>query len=432
MARISIVGLGRVGLATGVAFATFGHDVVCYEIDPAKVKAISGGRQPYREKSLGEELRKAIKKGNFSATGNAGDALVGSAFYFICVGTPPLNDGSMDTSFITDASKVVGRAIKGRKDFPVVAVKSTVVPGTTEKLLTPMLMKESGLSAGAFGLCMNPEFLREGTALEDTLKPDRIVIGSGEKKPGDMLEKLYSEFDCVTWRCDIKTAEMVKYASNSFLATKVTFANEIANICDSFGLDSDRVLEGMALDSRINPKFLVPGAGFGGPCLPKDMKAVVSASKSHGYEPTLLKAVLEFNERQAVRVVNLLEEALGSLGGKHVALLGLAFKADTDDVRDSRALPIIHELLRRGAIVVAHDPAASVAEVGANLAVRQVSSARDALRGADGCIIQTSWREYGELGREDFAVMKKPVIVDGRRTLNRDKLPKGVIYRRIG
>jgi len=432
MARISIVGLGRVGLATGVAFAKLGHEVACYEVDASKVDAVRGGRSPYREKILGEELRKVLKKGNFRATDNAGDALVGSECYFICVGTPPLDDGSMDTRFMTDASKGVGRAIKGRKDFPVITVKSTVVPGTTEKLVAPMLAKESGLSHDAFGLCMNPEFLREGTALEDTLKPDRIIIGSNEKRPGDVLEQVYSRFESVKWRCDIKTAEMVKYATNSFLATKVTFANEIANVCASFGLDSDKVLEGIGLDSRINPKFLVPGAGFGGPCLPKDMKAIISASKSLGYKPLLLEAVLEFNERQAARVVDMLERELSSLDGKRIALLGLAFKAETDDVRDSRALPIIHELLRRGATIVAHDPAATIAAFGTDLAVKQVSGIRDALENVDGCIIQTSWREYKELDKEDFAMMKHQIIVDGRRTLDGKKLPKGVIYRRIG
>ena len=377
-------------------------------------------------------MKKAVKKGDFTATDDARQALVRSAFYFICVGTPPLEDGSMDTSFLADASRTLGKAIRGRKDFPIVAVKSTVLPGTTEKFILPAIVEASGLGSGDFGICMNPEFLREGTALEDTLKPDRIVIGSNEKRAGDKLDKLYSSLDSVRWRCDIKTAEMVKYASNSFLATKVTFANEIANICSLYGIDSDKVLEGMGLDSRINPKFLVPGAGFGGPCLPKDLKAMISASRGAGYEPTLLRTVLELNDSQAVRVVDMLEDELKELRGKRIAVLGLAFKADTDDSRDSRAIPIIRELLERGSHVVVHDPAASPSGLGGNMVVRGASTAREALRGADGCIIQTAWREYKGLGKDDFAAMKSPVIVDGRRTLNPKRLPKSVVYRRIG
>ena len=432
MPEVSVVGLGRVGLATGVAFAKFGHEVACYDIDPAKAKAISAGKHLYHEKRLGNELRKVLRKGNFTATDNAGEALVGSSFYFICTGTPPLVDGSMDTKYVAEAAKLVGMAIKGRKNFPVVVVKSTVIPGTTEEIVAPALMRQSRLGPESFGLCMNPEFLREGTAIEDTLKPDRIVIGSNDNRSGDVLENLHTDFDCVKWRCDIKTAEMVKYASNAFLATKVTFANEIANICGVFGLDADRVLEGMALDSRIGQKFLVPGVGFGGPCLSKDIRAVMSASSSKGYEPNLLKAVMDFNERQAVRAVKILEDEIGDLSGSRIALLGLAFKADTDDVRDSTAIPIIQELLKHGATVIVHDPAASVSRIGEEMAAKQVSTIREALKGSDGCIIQASWREYKELGKDDFSVMKKPIVVDGRRTLDRRSLPKGIIYRRIG
>ena len=432
MARISILGLGRVGLATGVGFAVNGHDVVCYDIDPMKVRTISAGKQPYRERGLIEAFKKTARSGNLTATSDHDYCLNGSKFYFICVGTPSTKDGSMDASYIREASATLGRAIRGRKDYPIIAVKSTVVPGTTNKVVLPIIRRTSRLSADSFGISMNPEFLREGTAFEDTMRPDRIVIGCDGNRAGDQLQRLYTDFHSVKWRCDIMTADMVKYASNSFLATKVTFANEIANMCSRLGLDSDRVLEGMALDSRIGPKFLVPGAGFGGPCLPKDLKAVISASRKSGYDPRLLREVLVFNDLQAVRIVDILQEEIGPLKGKRVAVLGLAFKPETDDARDSRAIPIIDTLLKRRAAVVVHDPHVSISGLGVNLPVREAETARDALRNSDGCILQTAWKEYGQLKEDDFGVMRKAVVVDGRRTLNRSRLPRNITYRRVG
>lgn len=432
MARVAIVGLGRVGFATGVALATMGHDVVGYDCDPARVKAMRSGKQPFHEKGLSEVFRKVTEAGRFEVVGDPEKVLSEANFIYICVGTPPRTDGSMDASYLRNASRTIGKAITGRKDFPVVVVKSTVLPGSTEGIVLPTVAEESSLPPDAFGLCVNPEFLREGTMVEDSLRPDRIVIGSNDRRPGDVLQKMYSSFKCTKWRCDLRTAEMVKYATNAFLATKITFANEIANICGALGLDSDKVLEGMALDPRINPKFLVPGVGFGGSCLPKDVKAVVSASKQRGYEPNLLVRVLDFNNRQALLAVEMLQKVVGELAGKRVAVLGLAFKPDTDDVRESRAIPIIEELIRRGAKVTVHDPAASLSQFGLNLPVRVAKTAKEALRDADGCIIQTQWEEYGKLGSSDFAVMRNAIVIDGRRTLDPASVPKGVIYRRIG
>lgn len=432
MARIAIVGIGRVGLATGVALATKGHDVVGYDCDAARVKEIKSGIQPYYERGLTEAFKRVTKSGKLSIVGEPEKALDGAKYIFICVGTPPMTDGSMDPSYLRNASRLIGKAIGGRKDFPVIVVKSTVVPGSTEDIVIPAIEEASGLPPTAFGLCVNPEFLREGTMMEDSLKPDRIVIGSRDKRSGDLLQKAYSGFKCRKWRCDLRTAEMVKHATNAFLATKITYANEIANVCGALGLNSDKVLEGMALDPRIGPRFLVPGVGFGGSCLPKDMRAVVSASKQRGYEPRLLASVLEFNSRQAVLAVDMLQKEVGELGRKRIAVLGLAFKPDTDDVRESRAIPIIEELIRRGAEVVVHDPAASLSQFGLNLPVKVARTAKEALRDADGCIIQTQWSEYGKLGGSDFAGMRKALVIDGRRTLKSGKMPKGVIYRRIG
>ncbi len=432
MTRIAVFGLGRVGLTTSVAFASLGHEVVGYDIDSTKVAMIAEGKQPFHEARLSELLKKVIKSGKFTATDKIGKSIRNSNFYVICVGTPSAPDGSMDTTQLIGASRTIGDALKGRKDFPIVVVKSTVLPGTTDGLLAPTIKKTSGLDSSSFGLCMNPEFLREGTGIEDTLNPDRIVIGSNTTKTGDLLEDFYRDFDCVKWRCNIITAEMVKYATNAFLATKVTFANEIANMCDVFGIDSDKVLEGVGLDSRINPKFFVPGVGFGGSCLPKDVKAAISESRGRGYDPRLLQSVLEFNERQALKTVDILEKEVGKIEGKRIAVLGIAFKAGTDDVRESRALLIIHELQRRGAIVTVHDPVAKLEGLRFETNVEVATTAKQALKGSSGCIIQASWDEYKKLGKTEFSTMKKAVVIDGRRTLKWDGLPKEIIYRRIG
>ena len=432
MTKVTIIGVGRVGLATGVAFATLGHDVICYDIDSDRVKSIQKGKQPFHESGLSEALEKVLDTGKFTATDNSKKALTQSKFFFICVGTPALPDGSMDSNFLGQASSTIGRELRNRNDYPIVVVKSTVLPGTTENIIIPSIMKESKFLKDSFGICVNPEFLREGFALYDSMKPDRIVIGSNDDRTGNLLEEFYADFECKKWRCDLRTAEMVKYATNSFLATKVSFANEIANICEIFSINSDKVLEGMALDSRINPKYLIPGVGFGGSCLLKDVKAIVSAVKSQGYDSLLLDTVLNFNERQALRAVDLLLKQFDSLKGKHITVLGLSFKPETDDIRDSRAIPIIQELLKHKAIVTVHDPVASVTEITEILPVKTASSIKDALEKADGCIIQTSWQEYKTLTKSDFSVMKKVVVIDGRRTLSPHNLPEGAIYKRIG
>ncbi len=432
MTRITVFGLGRVGLTTSVAFASLGHEVVGYDINPEKVAMIAEGKQPFHEVQLPELLKKVIKSGKFTVTDKIGRSIQSSNFYVICVGTPSAPDGSMDTTQLIRASRLIGGAFKGRRDFPIVVVKSTVLPGTTDGMLAPTIKKTSGLNSASFGLCMNPEFLREGTGIEDTLKPDRIIVGSNVTKTGDLLEEFYRDFDCVKWRCNIITAEMVKYATNAFLATKVSFANEIANMCDVFSIDSDKVLEGVGLDSRINPRFFVPGVGFGGSCLPKDVRAAISESKKRGYDPRLLQSVLEFNERQALRVVDILEEEVGKIEGKRVAVLGIAFKSGTDDVRESRALPIVRELQRRGATVAVHDPIAKPEGMVFGADVEVAPTAKQALKGSSGCIIQASWDEYKKLGKTEFLTMKKAVVIDGRRTLKWDDFPKEIIYRRIG
>lgn len=428
---IAVLGTGYVGLVTALAFATNGSRVVCVDIDLAKVDAVRRGRAAFFEMGVHEALQREIKAGRLSASSDGPSVVRDAAFSFLCVGTPAMADGSMDDAQILAAAKVVGEGLRGRKAPHTVVVKSTVLPGTTEAIILPAIQSALGKD-GKFGLCVNPEFLREGTALEDALKPDRIVIGERDAASGEALAALYKPFGAPILRCDLRTAEMIKYATNAFLATKISFANELANLCDLFGVDWDEVVKGLGLDPRINPRFMVPGAGFGGSCFPKDVAALAAAGKREGYSPRLLSAVLELNERQPLRIVEILEEELGEIDGKRIAVLGLAFKPGTDDARESRAIPIVRELRRRGAVVIAFDPIAGPNFAQAMPEVPLATSASKALNGADACVFQADWPEFRKLRTKDFGGMANRLIVDGRRTLNPKALGKGVTYRRIG
>ncbi len=428
---VAVIGTGYVGLVTAIAFAKQGLRVVCVDIDAAKVDSVNRGKATFYEEGVDHALRVAVKEGLLTATLDGEAAVRGANFSFLCVGTPPRKDGSMDDRFLREASKVIGKGLRRRGGDHVVVVKSTVLPGTTESIIAPEVRKAAGKSA-SFGVCVNPEFLREGSALKDALHPDRIVIGEGDREGGDALEVLYAGHACPKLRCDLRTAEMIKYATNAFLATKVSFANELANLSDLSGVDWDAVVEGLGLDPRINPRFMVPGVGFGGSCFPKDVAALIAAGKRQGYDSIVLSAVLELNERQPIRAVEILEEELGDLAGKRIALLGLAFKAGTDDVRESRAVPIARELAKRGATVVGYDAVAGSNFARAMPGVALAKTVREALRRAHGCIIQSDWPEFRALTGDDFAGMEKRVVVDGRRTLDRRALGDRVVYHRIG
>jgi UDPglucose 6-dehydrogenase len=343
---------------------------------------------------------------------------------FLSVGTPSRRDGSIDLSSLKKASRAVGRGMRSAEGYHAVAVKSTVVPGTTESIVRPALEKSSGKRAGReFGLAMNPEFLREGSAVEDAVHPDRIVIGGIDEKSIETLEAVYASFDCPRMRTDLRTAEMVKYATNAFLAMKVSFANELANLCDAFGgLNVDKVVEGMSLDPRINPRFLKAGLGFGGSCFPKDVRAILAAGQARGYTPRLLKATLAVNERQPLRAIELAEKAVGSLRGKRVAILGLSFKGGSDDIRESRAIPLARALLQKGASVIGYDPMANKAF---RRTVPKVEIAKDlasALAHADVCIVHNDWPQWRDLTAADFAKTNWRAVIDGRRILDRQAL----------
>jgi UDPglucose 6-dehydrogenase len=412
--KISVVGGGYVGLVSSVCFAQLGHSVSLVEIDEGKVEAINSGRPTIFEKGLEEML--AAHAGRSLLATTSYDPIAGSEITIICVGTPPRPDGGADLSMIASASRSIGEALQKGSGYHIVAVKSTVPPGTTEGLVMAILLESSGRSSREMGFVMNPEFLREGLAVQDFMNPDRIVIGSLDKKAGDAFEPLYRGLDAPIIRTGLTAAEMIKYASNAFLATKISFSNEIGNISKRLGIDVYEVMRGVGLDHRISPHFLNAGAGFGGSCFPKDVSALIHLAEEMGEDPALLKSVVEINEQQPLRIVELLRGRVGDLRGKRVAVLGLAFKNDTDDARESRAIPVILELKRRGASVGAYDPKANLSMSKIIPDIQYCSSAAEAVADADACLVMTEWPEFGLLD-EEFDLMRSKVIIEGRRIL---------------
>ncbi len=416
---VCIVGTGYVGLSTAVGFAEHGHKVACADIDGKRVDDINSGKCPIFEPGMENALKRSISNGLLKSTLDLNGALKSSEVIFITVPTPCDESGKIDTKFIEKASKDIAACINGYK---VIVVKSTVIPGTTDAVVGKNLEAAGKKHGIDFGLCMNPEFLREGHALEDFLKPDRIVIGSADRKAGDVIERLYSGFHAPVLRTDIKTAEMIKYASNSFLATKITFANEVGNICKLLGIDVYEVMKGVGMDKRISPHFLRAGCGFGGSCFPKDVSALLNEGRELGYEPRLLGAVLAVNAEQRRLMVLQLKSRM-DIRGKRVAVLGLAFNPDSDDVRESAAIDTVQGLLKHGAEVVVYDPKAMDNFKRLFPDINYASSAKEALRGADACIIATDWDEFKKLEAKDFSEMKSNIVIEGRKTLDKNKIP---------
>jgi len=424
--NISVIGSGYVGLITAAGFAEKGHKVSCVDIIKEKVDTINRKKSPIYERGLEEILRKEVGR-NLRASLDLEDAILNSEVTFICVGTPSLANGFIDLSYVKESAKQIAQALKHKKGFHVVVVKSTVIPGTTDKVIVPLLEKTSRKKAGiGFGVAMNPEFLREGIAVEDFRKPDRIVVGASDSRTLEALEKLYAGFNTTLLTTDVKTAEMIKYASNAFLATKISFINEIGNVCKETGIDVYKVAEGVGLDKRISPHFLRAGIGFGGSCFPKDVKSLVYHSKELGIKPSILEAVLEVNRKQPSRVINLAKKKIGSLKGKPVAVLGLAFKGDTDDMRESPAIAVVKQLLEEKASVIAYDPkAAENARKIFGDKIRYAKSSRECLKGAEIALVVTEWKEFRDL---DFRGMKNKVVVDARHIVAHHKLTQGVDY----
>lgn len=433
MARIAVAGTGYVGLCTGLVFAEHGHDVTFVDVDERKLQLVREGRAHFYEPGVDEMLAKL--RSSFHATTDLAAAVRGAQFTFLCVGTPQGTDGAIDLTFIRKASGDIGAALKTAPRGHVVVVKSTVVPGTAETVVAPEIERASGLREGdGFHIASNPEFLKEGTAMKDALEPDRIVVGARSQSAGEAVLGLYARFDAPKVIVNPKTAEMIKYAANAFLATKIAFSNEMANVCERIGVDWYDVVKGIGPDPRIGPLFLRAGVGFGGSCFPKDVAAIAHVAREAGTPSRVLDAVLQNNEEQSQAAVRMLRDELGDLKGTRVALLGLAFKPDTDDVRETRALPLWRALRAAGADVVCYDPRGAKNFQGVAPEARVAPSAEDALAGADAAVVQTEWDEFKKL---DLArakkLMRQPVIVDGRRTFSPQAVrAAGFRYRAIG
>ncbi len=414
--KISVIGGGYVGLVSSICFAQLGHSVDLIEIEKDKCDAINAGRPPLYEAGLEDLLsihagRRLHAHAEYKNTKN-------SDLTFICVGTPQSSNGYPNLSPISSACKFLGKSLMDKEngDFHVVVVKSTVPPGTTEKLIMPTVLKYACRGTDEIGFAVNPEFLREGLAIYDFMNPDRIVIGSIEESVGDQVQAVYEGIKAPVVRTGLTTAEMIKYASNAFLAAKISYANEIGNICKMLGVNVYEVMHGVGLDSRIGLEFLKAGAGFGGSCFPKDVMALIALAKDLGEDPILLRSVIEVNERQPIKIVDLLSKRIGDLRGKRIAIIGLSFKENTDDVRESRSITVIKELKRRGATIAAYDPKAISSMKRILPDVDYYSSAAEALAHADACLVMTEWPEFSLLDKE-FNLMNRRVIIEARRIL---------------
>ena len=440
--KISIFGLGYVGLSHAVAYALKGVKVIGFDIDEKKLEFIKKGISPIKELGVVENLENLIKDGILKITEDYKNAVLSTDITFISVNTPSLPNGHADLSQVKSATSMVGKVLRDKSEYHLVVVNSTIPPKTTEDLVKPLLEETSGKEIGEeIGLCFMPEFLREGSAIQDILKPWRIVIGEIDKKSGDLLEHFLSYIHSNEMPPVIRTtpvnAELIKYGSNTFLATRVSFINSIARICELLpGADVDVVAYGMGLDPRIGLRYLSAGPGFGGSCLPKDIKALIKICEKLGYDPLLFKAVNEVNNQQIKHIVDVIEQKLGDLKDKNVAVLGLAFKSGTDDIRDSQAIKIIRYLIEKKAKVKVYDPQAmkNTKTILKDL-VEYSTSSHECIKNCDVTIIVTDWSEFKELKAEDYRkLMKNPIIVDTRRIYRKkfDEFNEKTIYIPIG
>lgn len=442
--RISVIGTGYVGLVSGACFAEVGHDCICVDIDTAKVERINRGQSPIHEQGLDEILRRVVGT-RLRATTDLRQAVLESEITFIAVGTP-FDGRHIDLSFVREAARQIGAVLRDKPAYHVVVVKSTVVPGTTDEVVLRELESASGKRAGPnFGVGMNPEFLTEGVAVDDFMQPDRIVLGGIDQRTVDAQRQVYAAFaDTPTMATNNKTAEMIKYTSNSVLATLISFSNEIGNLCSALGgVDVAEVMRGVHLARYFTStlddgcrfeagisSFLWAGCGYGGSCLPKDTKALSAHGAAHGASMPLLDAVIDTNKRQPERLLVLLDKHFPSLQGVRVALLGLAFKPDTDDMRESPAIPIARMLLARGASITAYDPVArETARAVLPPELSYADSLEQALQGAQAALLITRWSEFARLPALLAAMAEPPLLVDGRRMFSRTQFTR---YEGIG
>ena len=418
--RIAVIGTGYVGLVAGACLAENGNDVICVDKEAAKIRALQRGRIPIYEPGLEELVRRNRAEKRLTFTTDLGKGVRSSQIVFIAVGTPTGEDGSADLRYVLEVARQIGKAMNGYK---VIVDKSTVPVGTTDQV-RETIKKETSHS---FSVVSNPEFLKQGAAIEDFMKPDRVVIGVEDQRSGEMMKELYAPFTrtgAPIMMMDPASAELCKYAANAMLATRISFMNEVANVCELVGADVDHVRRAVASDRRIGPAFLVPGVGYGGSCFPKDVKALMNFASAKNYDFQILRAVEHVNERQKVRLFGRMKQHMGSLKGKKIAIWGLSFKPKTDDMREAPAIPLIESLLEAGASVSAYDPEAmKVAKGIFGTRIEFADKSYDALSGADALALVTEWHEFRE---PDWMKIKKamrtPVIFDGRNIFNGEQL----------
>jgi UDPglucose 6-dehydrogenase len=421
--KIAVVGSGYVGLVAGACFAENGNEVICIDKDAAKVRTLQRGRIPIYEPGLEELVRRNRSEKRLTFTTNLSRGVRASQIVFIAVGTPTGEDGSADLRYVLDVARDIGRAMNGYK---VIVDKSTVPVGTAERV-REVVKRETN---HPFSVVSNPEFLKQGAAIDDFMKPDRVVIGAEDSRAGAIMRELYAPLTrtgAPIMMMDCASAELCKYAANAMLATRISFMNEVANVCEVVGADVDHVRRAVAADRRIGASFLFPGVGYGGSCFPKDVKAMVQFAARKNYDFQILKAVESVNERQKVRLLAKMQTHFGKMKGKRIAVWGLAFKPKTDDMREAPAVPLIKALLEAGASVIAYDPEAMrVAKTIFGSAVEFADKSYDALKAADALAIVTEWNEFRE---PDFArirkMMRTPVIFDGRNLYNAEQLRGG-------
>jgi UDPglucose 6-dehydrogenase len=451
--RVCTIGTGYVGLVTGACLAHIGHDTICVDNNPEKVALMQSGHSPIYEPGLSEIMKSAMATGRLRFTTDLALGIEHGEILFIAVGTPPLPNGSSDTQYVEAVAKGIGKHLNG--DYKVIVNKSTVPIGSGDWVKMLVLdgvaerSKQTSLVGGGdtyqsadrfvpqFDVVSNPEFLREGSAIYDTLNPDRIVLGSNSQRAIDLMLSLYAPIidrqhgqdrtlpPVSVLTTDLGSAEMIKYAANAFLATKISFINEIANICERVGADVTQVSKGIGLDSRIGNKFLNAGIGWGGSCFPKDLAALIHTGADYGYDARLLKATVSVNQQQRILVIQKLQSSLKILKGKTIGLLGLTFKPDTDDLRDAPALDIIQILIELGAKVKAYDPiVSSKSSPHSYLAnVNLVDSPQTLAKDSDALVLMTEWSEFQEINYQELAqLMRSPIVVDCRNFLSPVKL----------
>jgi UDPglucose 6-dehydrogenase len=411
--HISVIGTGYVGLVTGACFAEFGVDVTCVDVDKTKIEKLKAGIIPIYEPGLDQIVEKNVKAGRLHFTTEIGKAVETAQVVFLAVGTPPKDDGSPDMSYYEQAARDVAGAMNGYK---VLVTKSTVPVGTGKWLRE--FVSENLVAETEFGVASNPEFLREGAAIQDFMRPDRVVIGSNEPRAIEVMKELYRPLYLIETPIvitSLEAAELIKYAANAFLATKITFINEIANLCDAIGCDVHDVARGMGMDNRIGRKFLHPGPGYGGSCFPKDTRALTTVADQFNVETRIVDAVIEANDRQRDAMIPKIRQLVGELQGKHIGILGLSFKPETDDMRESPAIDIIHKLIDGGATVKAFDPVAMGEAKHYINGIEYAEDEYEAIKDADALVIVTEWNQFRALDMEKVKqLLRSPKIADLR------------------